>query len=87
MAGSDVDADQTRLAKAGETVPPATAASIPNVGGVPVLQTGQTFAHSARVMLRRVFFSLEPFDALLRDPSYLSYLSGDTLGADSSTIW
>ena len=38
-------ADQTRLAKAGETVAPATGASIPNVGGVPVLQTGQTFAN------------------------------------------
>ena len=45
MAGSDPDADQTRLAQPGETVPPATAASIPNVGGVPVLQTGQTFAN------------------------------------------
>jgi tetratricopeptide (TPR) repeat protein len=45
IAGSDADDDQTRLAQPGETVPPATAASIPNVGGVPVLQTGQTFAN------------------------------------------
>jgi serine/threonine protein kinase len=45
IAGSDADADQTRLAKAGETVAPVTGASIPNVGGVPVLQTGQTFAN------------------------------------------
>ena len=43
--GTDADADQTRLAKAGETVAPVTGASIPNVGGVPVLQTGQTFAN------------------------------------------
>ena len=45
IASSDVDSDQTRLAKAGETIAPATGASIPNVGGVPVLQTGQTFAN------------------------------------------
>jgi eukaryotic-like serine/threonine-protein kinase len=45
IGATDVDADQTRLAKAGETVAPATGASIPNVGGVPVLQTGQTFAN------------------------------------------
>ena len=45
IAGTDADADQTRLAKAGETVAPVTGASIPNVGGVPVLQTGQTFAN------------------------------------------
>ena len=45
IAATDVDADQTRLAKAGETVAPVTGASIPNVGGVPVLQTGQTFAN------------------------------------------
>jgi serine/threonine protein kinase len=45
IAATDVDSDQTRLARAGETVAPATGASIPNVGGVPVLQTGQRFAN------------------------------------------
>ena len=44
IAGSDADADQTRLAKPGDTVAQATAVSVPNLGGVPVLQAGQTFA-------------------------------------------
>lgn len=45
IAASDPDADQTRPAAPGETFHAATGASVPNVGGVPVLQAGQTFAN------------------------------------------